>query len=132
MEFAGLNYLAVPAAAIAGLAFGWIWYGLLFGDRWRSIVGIKTLDLKPVPIIVAAAAHWVMAWMLAGLLGHLGATSIRGAVISAAFLWFGFILATTIINHRMRASPWPQTAIESGHWLGVLLVMGLVLGLFGV
>ena len=34
MVFAGLNYLAVLVTAVAGFAFGGIWYGVLFGKRW--------------------------------------------------------------------------------------------------
>jgi len=37
-----------------------------------------------------------IAWMLAGVLGHLGAgqVTLRNGIISAAFLWFGFVLTT--------------------------------------
>jgi len=42
-----------------------------------------------------------MAWMLAGVLGHLGPgqVTLRNGVISGAFLWFGFVLATMAVNN---------------------------------
>jgi len=48
------------------------------------------------------------------------------------FVWAGFIAAPMIVNHRFQGSPWMLTLIDAGHWLGVLIVMGLVIGLFGV
>ena len=36
-----------------------------------------------------------------------------------------------LVNHRFQGQGWKLTLIDAGHWLGVLLVMGAVLGLFG-
>jgi hypothetical protein len=33
-----------------------------------------------------------MAWMLAGLMGHLADVTIRGGIVSAFFVWVGFVL----------------------------------------
>ncbi|MEQ8710760.1 MAG: hypothetical protein RIC36_17390 [Rhodospirillales bacterium] len=38
MSFAGMNYLAVPVASIAGFAFGALWYTIL-GRRWMAALG---------------------------------------------------------------------------------------------
>ena len=132
MVFAGLNYLAVLVAAVAGFAFGGIWYGVLFGKRWRAIVGVDAFKPRPTQMLIAFVAHLLMAWMLAGVVGHLGEVTITRTLISAAFLWVGFVLTTMIVNHRFQSSPWSLTAIDGGHWLGVLLVMGLVIGWLGV
>ena len=131
MEFHGINYLAVLVAAIAGFAFGSLWYGVLFGKPWRAIVGIEAFQPKPAPMLITFVAQVVMAWMLAGVVGHLGEITVVRTLISAAFLWVGFVLMTMIVNHRFQSSPWSLTAIDGGHWLGVLLIMGLVIGLFG-
>ena len=132
MVFAGLNYLAVLVTAVAGFAFGGIWYGVLFGKRWRAIVGVDAFKPRPTQMLIASVAHLLMAWMLAGVVGHLGEVTITRTLISAAFLWVGFVLTTMIVNHRFQSSPWSLTAIDGGHWLGVLLVMGLVIGWLGV
>ena len=36
MTFAGINYLAVVVAAVAGFAFGGVWYRLFAGPWMRS------------------------------------------------------------------------------------------------
>lgn len=33
-----VNYLAVAAAVIASFAFGWLWYGPLFGKKWAGLM----------------------------------------------------------------------------------------------
>ena len=131
MAFAGIDYLAVVIAAAAGFAFGALWYTVL-GKPWMAAVGF-TEKPKPAPgpFIIAALCQLVMAWMLAGVIGHLGEISVGRSLLSALFLWIGFVATTMIVNHRFQSAPWSLTVIDGGHWLGVLLVMGLVIGLLG-
>ena len=73
-----------------------------------------------------------MAWMLAGVIAHLSDVTVWKSVVSAAAVWAGFVLTTMVVNHRFQNARWSLTVIDGAHWLGVLLVMGLVIGLFGV
>ena len=84
---------------------------------------------SPAPFLIAFLAQLLMAWTLAGLLGHLGPVTVANALISAFFVWLGFSLTTMIVNHRFQMAPWSLTLIDGGHWLGVLLVEGLVIGM---
>jgi hypothetical protein len=70
--------------------------------------------------------------MLAGVIGHLGEVSISNSLLTAAAVWGGFVLTTMVVNHRFQGATWSLSVIDGGHWLGVLLIMGLVIGLFGV
>lgn len=132
MAFSGINYLAVLVAAVAGFAFGAVWYGLL-GKQWMAAINMTTHP-KPQPTIyvIAFICQLVMAWMLAGVIGHLGDVEVMRSLIAAAFVWFGFVLTTMTVNHRFQSATWSLTVIDGLHWLGVLLVMGLVIGLFGL
>ncbi|MCG8354008.1 MAG: DUF1761 domain-containing protein [Kiloniellales bacterium] len=131
MAFAGISYLAVLVAAVAGFVFGSVWYGVL-GKRWQAALGM-TEPFKPNPVVfgITFVCQLFMAWMLAGVIGHLGEISLGRSLLSAAFVWAGFVLTTMMINHRFQGATWSLTLIDGGHWLGVLLVMGLVIGLFG-
>ena len=133
MAFAGLNYLAVLVAAIVSYAFGALWYGLL-GKQWLAALGKTREDMSSplVPMIVSFLAQLVMAWVLAGVIGHLGEVEIGRSMISAAFIWGGFVVTTMLTNHRFQGAAWSLTFIDLGHWLGVLLLQGLVIGWFGV
>jgi hypothetical protein len=140
MVFAGLNYVAVVVAAIGAFAFGSAYYGIL-GKRWMAALGKTEAEAKgqagkisPVPFIVCFIAELVMAWVLAGVLGHLGkdqVTMTNGA-ISAVFLWLGFVVTTIAVNNGFGGRKLALTVIDSVHWLGVLVVEGLIIGAFGV
>jgi len=127
-----VNYIAILVAAIAGFAFGSVWY-MALAKPWMAAAGI-TERPKPDPAVflMTFAAQLVMAWMLAGALGHLGDVSVLAGFITAALTWVGFVVTTMIVNHRFQGKPWSLTLIDAGHWLGVMLVMGVVIGLFGV
>lgn len=139
MAFAGMNYLAIIAATVASYIFGALWYNAL-AKPWMAALGVKPEDLKgpggkvsPVPFVIAFLAQLVMAWMLAGVIGHLGPGQItlRNGVISAAFLWFGFVMTTLAVNYAFARRRPMLAAIDGGHWLGVMLVQGAVVGAFG-
>jgi hypothetical protein len=141
MAFAGVNYLAVLLAAIASYLFGALWYGLL-SRPWMAAAGvdeamIKGADRKgppPWPFIVAFLAQLFMALMLAGLIGHLspGRVTLRTGVISALAIWAGFVMTSMIVNHNFQMTRPALTAIDGGHWLGVLVLQGLVIGWMGL
>jgi hypothetical protein len=58
--------------------------------------------------------------------------TIRSAVISALFIWGGFVLTTVLVNNAFSGRSYMLTAIDAGHWLAVLLLMGVVIGWMGV
>jgi hypothetical protein len=126
MTFAGPNYLAILAATVAAWIFGAVYYTAL-SKPWLAAAGITMAEMKRrqaggagkltsiAPFILSFIAEIVMAWVLAGVLGHLGPgqVTIRNGLISALFLW-------------------PMlTVIDAGHWLGVMLIMGAIVGGFG-
>lgn len=131
MEFAGISYLAVLAAAVAAFMFGAAWYGGL-SKQWMAAVGL-TEPPKPDPkiYVMTFVCQLVIAWVLAGIMGHLSQVSVSGGMISAFFVWLGFVATTLIVNHRFQDASWSLTIIDGGHWLGVLLIMGIVIGLIG-
>lgn len=132
MQFAGINHIAVLVAAIAGFGFGAVWY-MVLGKPWMAALGMNEQPQPtPLPFIAAFVCQLIMAWVLAGLIGHLGDITIARSMISAAFVWFGFVITAMIVNHRFQGASWMLTIIDGGHWLGVLLTMGLVIALIGV
>jgi hypothetical protein len=124
MAFAGMNYMAIVAAAVVGWLIG-------VALRWLFR---RARPMKVQALVLAFTACLIMAWMLAGVLGHLGPgqVTLRNGVISAAFLWFGFVLTSTVVNNTSAGRTWGQTAIDAGHWLVVLLAMGAVIGGIGL
>lgn len=136
MDFAGVNYLAVVVAAIAAFLVGWPWY-MAFGRQWATAVG-RDPDHRPRPrprpFIILFFCELVMAFVLAGVIGHLGAehVTLRNGAISGAFIAGGFVLPATLINYTFQGRPARLTLIDGGYFLLVLIVMGAIIGWFGV
>jgi hypothetical protein len=132
MENVTVNYLAIVVAGVAGFLTGWGWYAI-FGNAWMKGLGKTKADMKPTPLpfIIAMFANLLMAWVLAGLVGHLHDVTVRGGVISALFVWAGFVATTTLVNQQFQGNSPLVTAIDAGHWLAVLAVMGAIIGAFG-
>jgi hypothetical protein len=143
MAFAGMNYLAIVVAAVAAWLAGAVWYGVL-AKPWVAAQGSTMAEFKArraelrgsrafAPFIIAFVAELVMAWMLAGVLGHLGPAqvTVRNGIISALFLWLGFV-ATALVSYAFAARKPMLYAIDAGHWLVVLLIEGAVIGAIGV
>lgn len=137
MAFAGMNYLAILIAAVAGYGFGALWY-MLLARPWMAALGKTEAEIKarpsPAPFVLAGLAMLVMAFMLAGVVGHLGEgqVTLRNGIITGVFCWFGFVLTTMSVNHVFQGARPMLTLIDSGHWLGVLLVQGAIIGAMGV
>ena len=141
MDFAGLNYLAILFAAALSFMFGGIWYGVL-SKQWMAAAGIDDEMMKAGKqggkttqlMITAFVGALVMAWVLAGLIGHLGSgqVTIYNGIVSGAFVWLGFVATTLVTNHGFQLQLGKLTIIDGGHWLGVLLIQGAVIGAFGI
>jgi hypothetical protein len=133
MTFAGLNYLAILIAAVAAFAWGAAYYTTL-SKQWLAAVGRVEPNKSPTPFIITFVALIVMAWVLAGTLGHLGPgqVTIKNGIISGLFLWLGFIATTVFVNNAYPGRKYSLSAIDSIHWLGVVVIQGAVIGAFGV
>jgi hypothetical protein len=131
MAFAGFSIIGVVLAAVAAWIFGAIWY-MALAKPWMKAVGFtEPPKANMTPFVISFVAELVMAYFLAGLIAHLGEVTAGRALVTAFFIWLPFVLPPMLVNHRYAGSPLSLTAIDAGHWLGVLLVMGLVIGLFG-
>ncbi|WP_309085071.1 DUF1761 domain-containing protein [Chelativorans sp.] len=135
MDFGGMNYLAILAAAVAAFLFGAAYYTALSKPSIRAS-RLKPEEMKPgaAPFITSFVAELVMAWVLAGVIGHLGPGQVTlwNGIVSGAFVWLGFMATVMAVNHRYQGFGWDLTLIDAGHWLGVALIMGAVIGWFGV
>jgi hypothetical protein len=137
MKLVSTFQLAIPIAAAASFLFGGVFYGLL-GKHWLAALGKSEAEIKssgrPIAMLFAITfiALLVMAWVLAGIIAQIGgATWVTGLAIGA-LMWLGFVITCLITNHGYQGTRWSLTAIDGLHWLGVLLIQGALLGIFGV
>ena len=138
MVFAGFNIVAVLLAMIAAMAIGAFWCSVL-AKRWIVAAGFNAEQIEsiekggnPAIYVIAALSHLVMAIVLAGLIGHLGDMSLWRGIVSALYMWAGFVVTTMVVNHRFQMKPWSLTTIDAGHYLFVLIAQGAIIGWMGV
>ena len=128
-----VNWVAALVATIAGFAVGAAWY-MALSKQWQAAIG-KTrgqLDAGPVPYVIGVVVELVMAIVLAVVVRSIfGEVSVANGLLAGAVMWLGFVMPPMILNHRYQNMPWQLTIIDGGHLLAVLLVQGLVIGLFG-
>lgn len=141
MSPGGINDVAVLAAAIASFLFGGIWYGA-FSRRAlaRSAEAdqpqprLPRFGVDAVPLIVTFFALLVMAYVLAGAVGLFGAgeVTVRNGVVSALLAWAGFVMTSLVVGRMVEGvSGGFATFVDAGHWLGVLVTQGAVIGWLG-
>ena len=136
MDFGAVNWIAVIVAAIASMALGFVWY-MTLGNQWVTALGktreqVMASGNQATPFIISFVMQLVMAYGLALFVPKLtGATSVANGLVAGLLVWLAFVITSMIINHRYQGSKWSLTLIDGGYLLGVLLVQGVVIGLFG-
>jgi hypothetical protein len=129
MDLAAVNYLAILVAAIACFAWGAAWY-MGLSRPWIAAARLDPATIKPspVPFILSFIALLVMGWVMSGVIFHMGVSGIWPGIVTGSLLWLGFMATTIAVNHRYQNFGWDLTVIDGGHWLGVALIMGAILG----
>ena len=128
-----INHLAVWVCIILMHAFGFLWYGPLFGESWQAYVEMDTATMQTESMnpgiwilntIAIIAPIYMLAWLLAALNVQSG---IRGAVI--AFLTVFSFHHLPLMNANMFAGePYGLAWITGGYSLSWLTISGFVLG----
>jgi len=130
-----VNYLAILIAALAGLGLGLIWRTVML-KPWLAARGKTKTDIEGrglvLPFLTTFVALLVMAWMLAGVMSHMGQVTVRGGLITSFLVWLGFVITVIGVSHAFTGAKPLLTLIDGGYWLAALLIMGAVIGAFGV
>ena len=131
MGFTSFSPLAIIIAALLAFGFGFAWHRAV-EKPWMTASGYGGRPaLKPGPLGIVFLAQIVMATALAGIVGHIGAVTIGNALITGILIWAGFVLTTIVVDHSYEARSRKLTYLNAGHWLGVIVIMSLVIGLVG-
>jgi hypothetical protein len=135
LDLANVNWLAVIVAAVAGIIVGFAWYAPpAFGRRWARASGIELPqpgEVQPMTYIGGVVTAAVTAYVLAVLMGGLGATTPVDGVIVGVVVWLGFVatwLASGVFFERRSTEWW---AINAGQAIVSLAIMGAIIGYMG-
>lgn len=135
-----INIWAVVVATLSTLVVGSLWYTpKVFGNYWMRVAKVSPSgDAKDAvkPILITLAVSFVSALVLAGSVAiaqeFYGGSFLGNSLITAVILWAGFTAARFITHDAFEGRPAGLTALNCAHELVTYLVMGLVIGLFGI
>ena len=135
-----INYLAVLVAAVASMAVGFLWYGVLFMEPWRRLMGYTKENMGKMNMSANKAymlqfvASLVMAYVLAHTLifanYYLDAEGAVAGVMAGFWNWLGFVAPITLGVVLWENKPWKLWLINASNYLVALVVMGVILAVW--
>lgn len=135
-----VNYLAIVAAAAAAMVIGAVWYGPLFGKRWRVLTGISMEEMKSMPLtpIQAMGIGFVVMLVMAYVLNHVIAlgsayyneTGTTSGLMTAFWVWLGFVATTQVGVVLWEGKSWKLFGLNTIYSLVSLGVMSIILVLW--
>ena len=140
MDFSSINYPSIVIATLAAYIVGAVYYTVL-GKIWVKAAKLDPATMKrsAAPFVISFIAEFILALILFMILNDItfaGSFSedfdYKSGIAWALILWAGLVAMPLVVNHRYQGFGWTLTIIDAVHWLLVLLVMGAVLGWFGV
>jgi hypothetical protein len=132
-----VNYLTILVATIIGYIIGALWYSpLLFGNLWVKLMKFSKIDMEKSKK-QGMAKQWITMFIATLILTYIlsqfivaGAGWLHGLRIGA-LVWLGFLATTQIGIVLWEKKPFALYAINTLHYLVVLVVMGSILGAWG-
>jgi hypothetical protein len=129
-----INYLAIAGAAVTCFIVEIVWYGY-FMRPWLNGLGNCSAWYSPKAHInpalqfgIAFASQLVIATGVSFVTQLTGAQTTRRGIMTAAFLWYGFVLTTWATEYGFELRPFSQLGINGGFWLLGMLAMGAIVG----
>ena len=128
-----MGYIAVIVAAVAGFGTGAVWYGA-FSRQWMQATGRTREEIEAssdkLPFVIA----FLGSLLAAGLMRHMFVTGdITGALrcmLYGAGIGAFLVGPWIVLHYAFAGRPRSLWAIDMGHTVAALTVIGLVLGLF--
>ncbi len=130
-----MGFLAVIVAAVAGFAFGAVWY-MTLQKPWVEASGIEVdekgqpVDASVTPFIMAGIAMLLVAGMMRHTFALSGIDTAMEGLVSGLGIGLFFISPWIMINNGYGRRPFSLTLIDSGYATFGCAIIGLVLTLF--
>ncbi len=135
MVHVDINYLAVLVSGILSMIVGSLWYGPLFGKAWMKEEGFTeadlTKDFNPAKTYgLAFVGALVAIYVLARVMGYIGAATIVEGLRTAFLCWLGFVAATKMTNYLFERKTVKLFLINSIYHLVNLLIASVILSVW--
>jgi hypothetical protein len=131
-----INWGAILVSVLASILIGSIWYGPLFGQKFRVAMGMDTwspekqAEMKKtmgMSYALQFVASLVMFYVLARFIGGLEQMSVQGGIMTALWVWVGFVLPLEFGNTLWGGNK-TLFKINTGNMLVTLIAVGAIIG----
>lgn len=136
-----VNWVAVLVATLGTMFVGGIWYSPpVMGKTWMKLIGKKQNELPSswTPIVFGVIGGFVTSFVLAHFIYladnfySADYSFLATSLITAVWAWLGFTLARFFTHYSFEGRTHKLTLVNGLHELVTFLVIGLIIGLFGV
>lgn len=131
-----MGFLSVIVAAVAGYAFGAVWY-MTLSRPWIEAAGIECDESgKPknqgdaTPFILSGVAMILVAGMMRHVFAMSGIGGFFEGLVSGLGIGLFFIAPWIMINNAYAGRPFRLTMIDGGYAIFGCAIIGAVLTLF--
>ena len=125
-------YLSISVGAVLCMAFGFLWYGPLFGTIWKTATGITPEIEAGMKATMARkysvnfAGQVVTGFVIYTLFRMTGVTTALGSIELVTLVWFGCILPLEVSGAVWAKNPsWSLFYLHNGHTLMTYFIMAL-------
>lgn len=133
-----INYYAVIAATVVAMIVGTLWYGPLFGNAWKRMMGftdesMKAMKMSPVGAVVGMLVlslllNYVLAHVIQLSGSHFGSVDVMRGITTAFWLWLGFAVPFTAGSYLWEGKSWKLWAFNALYYLVTFVAAGAILG----
>lgn len=134
MDFSGFVWAEVFIAALSAVVLGGLWYGPLFGARWRALNQLGDDDIAGSPKVLILSLVFALNFFLAMMMSlfievamMLGSGALTGALFGG-FLAAVFVLPVLATNYLFARKPLSLYAIDIGYRVLQFALMGAIMG----
>jgi len=135
-----LNYVAILAAALAGIILGFVWYSpLLFAKPWMRAMGYDPNDKAKIQEMQKSASPAYLGWFAASLISAftlalffhwLHVQDLHIGLMASFHIWLGFVATVQLTGALFMKQSMKLFAINTGYQLACYLAMGAILALW--
>ncbi len=134
-----INFLAVVLAAVAYMFIGMLWYGPLFGAKWKALMGftdeaMKKMPLTPIQAIIGGfISALVMSMVLANeefVWAQFFGSSMSEAMFAfnlGFWVWLGFVATTQLNSVLWEGKSWKLFWLNAANTFVAYQAMAFVL-----
>lgn len=135
-----VNWLAILVATLSTMVVGSIWYTpKVFGNTWVRLAKLDKTQLEKNgvwPILITVTVSFFTAYILAHIAflsnSFFGNSFFVDSVTTAFWMWLGFVAARIITHDTFEGRRKKLTLLTISHEFITLMVMGAIIGWFGL